>query len=134
MERFAAQKPLDVRAAVTAAQIKDMQAGLGRVYYDRKLEEYILDVVLATRKSDGRGLHLEPYIEYGASPRATLHLNLASRAKAMLLGRSYATPQDVKDVAHDVLRHRIILSYEAEAEGVSTDDVIARILNGVPVP
>ena len=70
----------------------------------------------------------------GASPRATLYLNLASRANAMLHGRAYATPQDVKDIAHDVLRHRIILTYEAEAEEQTTDDVVARILNEIPVP
>jgi len=90
--------------------------------------------VFSTRTPSEYGLQIDHQIEYGASPRATLYLNLAARANAMLHGRAYATPQDVKEVAHDVLRHRIILTYEAEAEEVTSDSIVTRILNEIPVP
>ena len=89
--------------------------------------DYILEIVFKTREADA-------YIQNGASPRATLALNLAARGNALLHGRAYATPQDVKEVVHDVLRHRILLTYEAEAEGITADGLIDKILNEVPVP
>ena len=89
--------------------------------------DYILDIVFKTREKND-------YIQNGASPRATLALNLASRGNALLHGRAYATPQDVKEVVYDVLRHRILLTYEAEAENVTSDKIIENILNEVQVP
>jgi MoxR-like ATPase len=104
------------------------------VYCDEKVADYILDIVFATRKPSSFKIPIDHQIEYGASPRASLFLNIAARAHAMLQGRAYATPQDVKEIAHDVLRHRVILTYEAEAEECTSEDVITRILSEIPVP
>ena len=89
---------------------------------------------MLTREPKSFGLDLEPLIEYGASPRATLYLTLAAKAHAFLQGRGYVTPQDVKSIAPDVLRHRLIVTYEAEAEDIDADEVVKRVLDGVPVP
>jgi MoxR-like ATPase len=119
---------------VSADQIRQMGEVLDQVYCDEKVGDYILDIVFATRKPSDYGMKMDHQIQYGASPRASLYLNLAARANAMLMGRAYATPQDVKEVAHDVLRHRIILTYEAEAEESTSEDIITRILGEIPVP
>ena len=119
---------------MSAEQIFAMRDILDQVYCDEKVGDYILDLVFATRRSSDYHIDIGHQIEYGASPRASLYLNLAARANAMLRGRAYATPQDVKEVAYDVMRHRIILTYEAEAEEVSSEDIITRILNEIPVP
>ena len=132
--RYHNDKPIAVETVVTAEQIQTMRDVLDHVYCDEKVGDYIIDVVFATRKPSDYGMAIDHQIEYGASPRATLYLNLAARANAMLMGRAYATPQDVKDIAHDVLRHRLILTYEAEAEEVTSEAVIDRILNEIPVP
>src|SRR5213079_1448938 len=95
---------------------------------------YIVDVVWATREPAAYNLQLEGLIRYGASPRATIYLALGARAHAFLNGRGYVTPQDVKSIGPDVLRHRIIVSYEAEAEAVSSETIIERIFAGLPVP
>jgi MoxR-like ATPase len=134
MNRFTQQADLVVSPVVTAEQILGFRRLLDQVYCDEKVGDYILDVVQATRRPADFKLPLAHQIEYGASPRATLFLNLAARANAMLHGRGYATPQDVKEVAHDVLRHRIILTYEAEAENVTSETVVDRILAELPVP
>ena len=134
MNRFTRKTDIRVNAVLTADQIAAMRDVLDQVYCDEKVGDYILDIVFATREPATYKLDIGHQIEYGASPRATLYLNLAARANAMLNGRAYATPQDVKDVAHDVLRHRIILTYEAEAEEVSSEDIITRILGEIPVP
>jgi MoxR-like ATPase len=107
---------------------------INRIYVDEKVKEYIVDVVFATRDPESYELALTDLIEYGASPRATIYLTLASKAHAFLKGRGYITPDDVKIVGPDVLRHRIIVSYEAEAEEVSSDDIIAKVFNEVEVP
>ena len=104
------------------------------IYMDDKVKDYILDLVMATRDPAAFKLDLAPFIQYGASPRATLYLTLAAKAHAFLQGRGYVTPQDVKSMAPDVLRHRIILSYEAEAEAKSTDDLIHILLERIEVP
>ena len=98
--------------------------------------DYILDIVFATREPDQvKGLEeLKEKIQVGASPRATLALNKAARANALVHGRAYATPQDVKEVVYDVLRHRILLTYEAEAENMTSDKIIGKILSVIPVP
>ncbi len=134
MNRFTRRQTFDVSPVVTGEQILSMRSVLDQVYCDEKVGDYILDIVFATRTPAEFKLKIGHQIEYGASPRATMYLNLAARANAMLNGRAYATPQDVKEVAYDVLRHRIILTYEAEAEELSSDDIIANILNEIPVP
>jgi MoxR-like ATPase len=98
------------------------------------IKEYVVDLVRATRDPEAYGLGLAPLIELGASPRATLSLVRAARAHALLARREYVTPHDVKSLARDVLRHRIVVSYEADAEGLSVDDVLMRILDHIPVP
>jgi len=135
MNRFARRQQIEIRPVLSSEQIAAMREVLDQVYCDEKVGDYILDLVFATRRpADYRLPQMEAQIEYGASPRATLYLNLASRANALLHGRAYATPQDVKEIAHDVLRHRIILTYEAEAEEMTSDDLISLILNEIPVP
>lgn len=135
MDRFSRRQEIKVTPVLTAGELSQMRLILDQVYCDEKVGEYILDIVFATRKPAEYKLEkLANQIEYGASPRASLFLNLAARANAMLNGRAYATPQDVKELAHDVLRHRIILTYEAEAEDVDSDSVIENILNEIPVP
>ena len=126
---------LTPQATITAADVQALRDTLEQVYCDEKVGDYILDIVFATRDPKAHKLDsLVGQIQMGASPRATLCLNLAARANAMLHGRAYATPQDVKEIAHDVLRHRIMLTYEAEAEEVTADAVISKILGTIPVP
>lgn len=101
---------------------------------DEKLKDYIVDLVFATRKPEDYGIDIADYIQFGGSPRATIFLSLAARAYAFLQGRAYVTPQDIKTVAPDVLRHRIILTYEAEAEDVTTEQIVERVFDSVEVP
>ena len=137
MERFASNaKAPEAKAIATPEDIANLRAALKEVYCDEKVGDYILDIVFATREpKKTKGLEqLAEQIQVGASPRATLALNLAARANALVRGRAYATPQDVKEIVHDVLRHRILLTYEAEAENVTSDMIIDKILSVVPVP
>ncbi len=135
MNRFTSGRQPEVKAVLSAEKIDAMRATLNQVYCDEKVGDYILDIVFATREPAKFKLPtLADQIQIGGSPRATLCLNIAARANAMMNGRAYATPQDVKEIAHDVLRHRIMLTYEAEAEEVTADDIIATILNEIPVP
>jgi MoxR-like ATPase len=101
---------------------------------EEKLKEYIVDLVFATRNPSAYGIDVANYIQFGASPRATIFLSLAARAHAFLQGRAYVTPQDVKIIAPAVLRHRILLSYEAEAEDMDSDQIIGHIFDSVEVP
>jgi MoxR-like ATPase len=105
-----------------------------QIYVDDKIKDYILSLIFATREPDRYQLRIGDYLRYGASPRATINLTLAARAHAFLNGRGYVTPQDVKSMAPDVLRHRVIVSYEAEAEELTSDDLVQRILDELPVP
>ena len=137
MERFAqGAKAPEAGTVATPESIATLRDTLKEVYCDEKVGDYILDIVFATREPDKvKGLEeLKEQIQVGASPRATLALNKAARANALVHGRAYATPQDVKEIVHDVLRHRILLTYEAEAENVTSDKIIDRILNVIPVP
>ena len=137
MERFAQQASLPEAETVCGMDdILALRETLKEVYCDEKVGDYILDIVFATREPDRvKGLEgMKEQIQVGCSPRATLCLNKAARANALLHGRAYATPQDVKEVAHDVLRHRILLTYEAEAENVTSDIIIDKILSTIPVP
>ncbi|MHB8174059.1 MAG: AAA family ATPase, partial [Nitrospirota bacterium] len=104
------------------------------VYVDEKVKRYIVDLIFATRDPEAHGLDIKNLIEYGASPRASIYLTLAAKAEAMMNGRAYATPDDVKEMAPDVLRHRVTLTYEAEAEDVTPESIIGRILARVPTP
>jgi MoxR-like ATPase len=137
MERFAQGANLPEAETVTTPEaIAALRDTLKEVYCDEKVGDYILDIVFATREPENvKGLeNLKEQIQVGASPRATLALNKAARANALVNGRAYATPQDVKSVVYDVLRHRILLTYEAEAENITSDKVIDKILSVIPVP
>jgi MoxR-like ATPase len=101
---------------------------------DEKVKKYIIDIVFASRNPRNYGLDLEEIIQYGASPRASIHLTLAAKAHALMEGRGYVTPDDVKEVAPDVLRHRLILTYEALAEEFSVESIIEKLLGAVEVP
>ena len=105
-----------------------------QIYLDDKIKDYIIDLVFATRDPSAYDIDVQRFIQYGASPRATLSLTLAAKAHALLNGRGYVTPQDVKSIGPDILRHRIIITYEAEAEEMTPDAVLQQILDGVPVP
>ncbi|MDA8989228.1 MoxR family ATPase [Opitutales bacterium] len=124
-----------VTPVVDAETIFRSRKLVDQIYLDEKIKGYLVDLVLATRKPSEHGLSdIEPFIRFGASPRATISLALAAKAIAFTQGRSFVTPQDLKDIAPDVLRHRVIVSYEAEAENVTSDEIIQRILDTVPVP
>ena len=136
IDRMASGQPEpDVRPVATTAQIAEARRAVDAVFVDEKVSRYIVDLVHATRDPAEAGIaELEGMIEMGASPRASIYLTKAAKAHAFLQGRSYATPHDVKNVALDVMRHRVVLTYEAEAEGKSSDDIVERILVGILVP
>jgi MoxR-like ATPase len=135
MRRMAGQTLAPIAAVASPADIFAARREILALHMDEKIEEYIVDLVQATREPARYGLEpLAPLIQYGASPRATIYLAVAARAHAYLRGRSYVLPDDVKAVGPDVLRHRIITTFEAEAEEISSDDVVSRILGAVDVP
>ncbi|MFH1139209.1 MAG: MoxR family ATPase [Pseudomonadota bacterium] len=135
VKRFGVDRPIPLEPILSPARLNEISALIGEVLLDEKLLDYILDLVQATRHPEKFGLRdLVGYIEYGASPRAAIFISLAARAYAFLKGRAFVTPQDIKTAAPDVLRHRIILSYEAEAEDVTPEQVITRIFDSVEVP
>ena len=120
---------------LSEADILSMKKTVEQLYIDDQIKRYILSIVQATRNPEDYDLKkLKPLIEYGGSPRATIYLAIAARAEAFLNGRGFVTPQDDKDIAYDVLRHRIIPTYEAEAEGLTSEDIIDAVLQAVPVP
>ena len=120
---------------LSEADILSMKQTVEQLYIDDQIKRYILSIVQATRNPEDYDLKkLKPLIEYGGSPRATIYLAIAARAEAFLNGRGFVTPQDVKDIAYDVLRHRIIPTYEAEAEGLTSENIIDAVLQAVPVP
>jgi len=135
MDRMAQTgKQLSVQPVVTPAQILTARKTVDSVYMDDKIKNYIVDLVFATRDPQAYKIEIADLIQYGASPRATIYLALAAKAYAFLQGRGYVTPQDVKTIGMDVLRHRVIVSYEAEAEDLTSESVIKRIFDEVPVP
>jgi MoxR-like ATPase len=122
-------------AVITPADIIKAREVVREVYVDEKIEKYVVDIVFATREPENYGLgELKDLITFGGSPRASIFLALASKAHAFLRGRGYVTPEDVRAIGMDVLRHRVILSYEAEAEEMTPEDVIRKVLNRVEVP
>jgi MoxR-like ATPase len=130
----AAEKP-SVGQVATAEELESARAAIGQIYIDDKIKDYIVDVVSATRDPGAYGLKdLGDLIEFGASPRASIFLNLAARAHAFLRRRGYVTPEDIKAIGADVLRHRVVLTYEAEAEEVTAEDVVRRLFEHVEVP
>ena len=125
---------LDVLPVVEPEQIIRARELVNSIYIDDRVKDYIVDVVFATRDPSAYKLQLAGLIRYGASPRATIALTLASRAKAFLSGRGYVTPQDVKSVGMDILRHRVAVTYEAEAEEMTSEKIIERVFSNLPVP
>src|SRR5690606_5218497 len=135
MRRVAGQELAPLAVVARPEEILAARREISELYMDEKIEDYIVDLVQATRRPADYGLSdLAPLIEYGASPRATIFLALCARAHAYLPGRGYVLPEDVKAIGADVLRHRIITSYEAEAEEITPDDLVARIFEAVDVP
>jgi MoxR-like ATPase len=124
----------DIKPVATTADILTARSVVDAVYLDEKVKQYIVDIVFATREPQAYKLAIGDYIEYGASPRATIYLALAAKAYAFLRGRGYVTPQDVKSIGMDVLRHRVLITYEAEAEEITAEDLIQRIFEYLPVP
>ncbi len=125
---------IKVDSVLTPDDIKRLRSVVDQIYIDDKIKDYIVDLVIATRDPQKYGLNLGEFIEYGASPRATIYLAIASKAYAFLKGRGYVTPQDVKSIGMDVLRHRVIITYEAEAEEMTAEKVIQNIFDNIEVP
>ena len=135
VERMTTDEEPVARSVVDLVTIQQARAVVNGIYVDEKIRDYILNIIFMTRDPVGNGAKdLRPLIEYGASPRATIALHKAAKAFAFLRGRGYVTPDDVKQIASDVLRHRILVTFEAQAEDITSDHVIERILGLVPVP
>ncbi len=135
MDRMTASVRASANPVTDPTRLLDARRVVQDIYVDERVKNYIVDVVLSTRNPEEQGMRdLGPLIEYGASPRASIALNLAARAHAFLRHRGYVTPEDVKAVGPDVLRHRVVLSYEAEAEEVTAEDVVRRVFEVVEVP
>ena len=135
LDAMATSEPVQApQPVVSAAAIQRAQHVVNQVYVDEKIRNYIVDLVQATRPPVADSFKLNGYVQNGASPRATIAMTLAARAMAFLNGRHFVVPQDVKTVAFDVLRHRVIVTYEAEAENISSENIIQTILNALPVP
>jgi MoxR-like ATPase len=135
LDRMAAtSKHFDIKQVITPEEIMQIRAVVDDIYIDDKIKDYIVTLVDATRDPEKYGLKLKTYIQYGASPRATIFLALASKAMAFISGRGYVTPQDVKSIGMDILRHRVLVSYEAEAEDKTSEDIIQTIFDNIEVP
>ncbi len=133
--RMAGNDPIPVSRVAGPQDILTLRRSIAELYVDQKIVDYIVDLVRATREPQSIGLpEVRPLIAYGASPRASIYLAQAARAHAFLRGRPYVVPEDVKAMAHDVLRHRVLLTFEAEAEDVGSDGVITKIMEAVEVP
>ena len=137
LERMAltnANTSTNINAIISTEDIKRLRSVVDQIYIDDKIKDYIVDLVFASREPQKYNLDLDEFIEYGASPRATIYLTIASKAYAFLKGRGYVTPQDVKSIGMDVLRHRVIITYEAEAEEMTAEKVIQNIFDNIEVP
>ncbi len=135
LDRMALIEPdVNVEAVLSADDIFTMRKTIDTVYLDDKVKRYIVDIVHATRRPRDYGLAIDSYIQYGASPRATIFLTRGAKAQAFLEGRSYVTPQDVKTIGYDVLRHRVTVTYEAEAEEITSEQLLKKVFDQVKVP
>jgi MoxR-like ATPase len=135
LERMAVtDKQFDIKAVITPKDIAEVRSVVDEIYIDEKIKDYIVDVVYATREPEKYGLKIGDFINYGASPRASIYLAIAAKAHAFIQQRGYVTPQDVKSIGMDVLRHRVIVSYEAEAEDKTSEDIIKTIFDNIEVP
>jgi MoxR-like ATPase len=134
LDLMSQEDPVRIAKVVRPGDILRIREIVKQVYMDERIKDYIVQLVFATRKPQDCGLDLKGLIQFGASPRATIYLAQAARAHAFIKGRGYVTPEDIKSVGMDVLRHRIILTYEAEAEEVTTESVVTRIFDAVQVP
>jgi MoxR-like ATPase len=135
LDRMAAVEPdLTIAPVLSPADIFLLRNAIDQIYMDEKIKRYIVEVVHATRKPAEHGLDIGPYIQYGASPRATIFLTRAAKGQAFLDRRGYVVPQDVKSIGYDVLRHRIIVTYEAEAEDITSENLLQRIFDNLKVP
>jgi len=133
--RVAYKSNIEINSVMGADELEEIKSKLDSVHVDEQIEEYMADIIFATREPKNYGLsELEPLIRFGASPRGTIDLHKASRAKALLSGRDYVTPVDVVFVSKEVLRHRVILGYEAEADDITTDAIIDKIIETLPIP
>jgi MoxR-like ATPase len=135
LDRMASTKPnFPLTSVVTPEEILGLQDLVNQIYVDQQIKDYVIKLVLSTRQGDRLQADLKRLVRCGASPRATINLTLAGRAHALLQGRAHVTPDDIKAIALDVLRHRILLTYEAEAEEITTDSLVDKILSKTPVP
>jgi MoxR-like ATPase len=135
LDRMLVERPIDVATVLDRERLSALREAADAVYLDAKIRRYVIDLVIATRDPRSAGLgELVDLIAFGGSPRATLFLARAAKALALVRGRAYVVPEDVKEIAPDVLRHRIVPTYEAEAEEVTTDELIGRLLDRVEVP
>ena len=135
LDRMAFTAPVTtVQPVIPLEEILHTRTLVDQIHVDEKVRDYVVHLVFATRKPEQYKLDVKHFIQFGASPRATIYLTLAAKAWALLQGRVYVTPEDVKSIGPDVLRHRLILTYEAEAQAVTTDAIIKKVFNAVPVP
>jgi MoxR-like ATPase len=135
LERMSAvEQRLEVEPVLSAEDVFALRRAIDNIYVDDKIKRYIVDIVHATRRPADYGLDIGPYVQYGASPRATIFLTRAARGHAFLDGRGYVTPEDVKALGYDVLRHRVSITYEAEAEELTSDDLLRRVFDHLKVP
>ncbi|HDS09089.1 MAG TPA: AAA family ATPase [Firmicutes bacterium] len=134
IDRMTSGEKITVNKVITPEEVLNLRKIAFKIFIDNKVKNYITDIVFATRVLGKDTLDIKDLVKYGASPRASIYLTIAGKVKAFLDGRAYVTPQDIKHVAHEVLRHRIILTYEAEAEELTTDYIINKVLDSVEVP
>ncbi|MDD3064794.1 MAG: MoxR family ATPase [Endomicrobiaceae bacterium] len=135
LDRMTSKEKIKTKPVLTLDDIQKAKDLVHEVYIDQKVKDYIVDIVFATRQPEKYGLdNIKPLISIGSSPRATINLTLASKAYAFLQGRSFVIPEDIKTIGMDVLRHRIIITYEAEAESLKSDDIIKQIFSEIPIP
>ncbi len=127
-------RQIQLKKVIVPERIQKLRIMANKIYMDDRIVDYVLDLIFATRRPADYGLEIGRFIRYGASPRGTIALKVGARAHAFLMGRNFVVPEDVKEVCYDVLRHRIILSFEAEAEGITHDEIIRTMLNTIPVP
>jgi len=134
MDRNTQNQLPQVKKVISPQDIIKARAVLYEIYVDDKVKEYMVNIVHATRNPEEYNLKIKDLVAYGASPRASIYLNLAAKAHAFVRGRGFVTPEDVKSIGMDVLRHRVIVTYEAEAEEVTSEDVVKKIFDEIEVP